>query len=412
MKKILLVVFDGLSDLPIPELGGKTPLEVAKIPNIEKLAAMGISGLQNAHPKGVYPASDDAHFELFGYDSKRYLPGRGVLEALGLGIDLDKRDLALRVNFGAVDENLRVLDPRAGNIKDVRSLTKLIAEKNLGPFNFKLYAGLLHRAVLVMSGVPISKEIHHHSTIVSDTDPHKAVNHRGGDKVIIPEAIDGTPEAKMTAKYLWEYQLQTHRTLDQAAENEVRVMQGLLPANFLLTRGAGFLGKIESFDEKYNLKSACVAGGHLYKGIAKYLGMEVEDIPGATADFNTDIKAKVTRSLDLFDKGYNFVYLHLKGTDVVAEEDGDWDKKIQFIERADKEFSKLLGFNGIICITGDHSTPCILKDHSDDPVPILISGGEKDNIGSFNEKDCAKGGLGHIMAREIIPKLIGEAENV
>ncbi len=412
MRKILLIIFDGLADLPIADLGGKTPLEMAKIPNLNRLASMSMCGLQNAHPKGEYPSSDDSHFEILGYDYKKYLPGRGVLEALGISINLSKNDLALRVNFGSVDENLVVLDPRAGNIKDVRSLTDLIHHKKINTFDFYLTAGLLHRATLVIKGPAVSKEVHHHSTIVMDTDPHKAKNHIGGNKVIRPEPIDNSIEAKMTADALWEYQIKTHQELDMASENEARVLSGILPANFLLTRGAGFIGEIPSFYEKYNLNAACVAGGHLYKGIAKYMGMDVINVKGATGDEKTDVKAKITKSLELLKHGYDFVFMHIKATDLISEEEGDFLKKIAFLEKADKYFKLLLDYKGVLCITGDHATPCILKDHSDDPVPIMIFGGHNDKCLKFNEKSCLNGGLGHIRGADIMGLLREESKNV
>lgn len=410
MKKILLVIFDGLADRPISELNGKTPLEVAKTPNLDALSEKGVTGTHYAMPPDDdYPTSDEAHFEIFGYPSKDYLPGRGVLEAEGLGVKLKKNELALRVNFAAVDENLKIIDIRAGNIKDNSHFTKQVEKINLGPFGFRLYSGLFHRAVLVISGAPVSREIHHHSTIVTDADPHKAKNHRGGDKVIRPEPADNSVEANMTANALWEYQIKSHEILNNYVENKVRERQGLLPANFLLTRGAGFIGEVPSFHDRYNLNAACVAGGHLYKGIAKYLGMDVIDVKGATADENTDVKAKVTESLELLNSGYDFVFMHIKGTDIISEEEGDWDKKIKFLEKCDKELKPLLKFKGIICVTGDHATPCILKDHSADPVPIMIIGGKKDKTTKFNEKDVCKGSLGHMQGKEIMPKLLKEA---
>ena len=412
MKKILLIIFDGLSDRPIPELGNKTPLEVAKIPNINKIVSKGICGVQNAVPGLGYPTSEIAHFSILGYDYKKEMPGRGVLEALGINAPLTKKDLALRVDFGTVDDGLHVIDPRAGNIKSVADFCKHLGDIKIKTFDFNIYPGLAHRASLVISGPAVSKAIHHHSTVVSDTDPHKATNHRGGNKVLIPAPLDDSIESKMTAEALWQYQLYTYQKLDNYAENRIRVRAGQLPANFLLTRGAGFVDNIESFHHRFNLKAACVAGAPLYKGIAKYLGMDIIDAPGATGGWDTNIESKIETSLEALESGYDFVFMHLKGTDVVAEEEGDWQKKIEFLERADKSFSRLKKFDGILAITGDHSTPCILKDHSDDPVPFALVGGIKDSILSFNENDCSKGGLGHFSGHEIMKKLIREAENV
>jgi 2,3-bisphosphoglycerate-independent phosphoglycerate mutase len=412
LKKILFIVFDGIADLPIPELGDRTPLEVAKTPNLDTLAKVGVVGTQNALAKGEYPTSEEAHFEILGYDHKKDLPGRGVMEALGIGVQLKKGELALRVNFATVDDSLNVIDPRAGNLKDNKDYVTQIAEEKINQCEFKLYSGLAHRAVLVMSGRPVSSEIKHHSTIVNDTDPHKATNHRGGNKVIKPIAIGNSLEAKITAEALWKYQLLTHAKLNNYIENKVRRRQGLPVANFLLTRGAGYIKSIDNFYNKFGLNAACVAGAPLYKGIASYFGMDVIEVPGATGGTDTDVFAKVNRSLELFESGYDFVFLHFKGADVVAEEDGDYESKIKFFEKADQALLPLLDFEGVTCITGDHATPCILKDHSPDPVPILIVGNKRDEITDFNERTAPKGALGHLKGSEIMPKLMKEANYV
>ena len=429
MKKILLIIIDGMADRPVPELGGQTPLEVARTPNLDKLAARGMCGLQNAIPGGVYPTSEEAHLAIFGYDWQKDLPGRGVLEALGLGINVGKKDLVLRVDFGTVDEGMKVIDPRAGNIKSVKHFCEAIGDQKIGTLLFKLYPGLAHRAVLSISGDAVSHEISHHSTIVSDTDPHKAKVHRAGNKVLKPEPLDASEEAKITAKALWEYQILTHEILDEYVENKVRKRTGHLPANFLLTRGAGFIKRVEPFHEKYHLNAACVAGAPLYKGIAKYLGMDVIDVKGATGGVDTDVFAKVEASLEKLNDGYDFVFMHLKGADVVAEERGDFHAKMGFFEKADKALGPLLKYKGIVCLTGDHATPCILSDHSDDPSPIMIVDGAakrsdlgaslrsdfkegfSDSVKEFNEAACKKGILGHMKGSQIMPKLIKEAKS-
>jgi 2,3-bisphosphoglycerate-independent phosphoglycerate mutase len=376
------------------------------------LAAGGACGLQNALEKGEYPTSEEAHMSIFGYDPKKDLPGRGVLEGLGTEVPISKRDLVLRVDFGTVDEGLTVIDPRAGNIGSVKSFCNHIGVQKIGNFTFKIYPSLAHRAILVIEGPAVSADIAHHTTAVTDTDPHKAKVHRGGNKVLRPRPIGKSAEAALTADALWEYQLKVHKILNDYVENKVRKRSGLFPANFLLTRGAGFLKPVESFYEKFQVNACCVAGAPLYKGIARYIGMDLIKVPEATGTFKTDITAKVKAALASLNSGYDFCFLHLKGTDIVAEEEGDFEKKIAFLERADKAFKPLLSFNGVLCITGDHATPCILKDHSDDPVPILISAVDPDGVLGFNEVDCKKGSLGHLQGAEIMPQLMKESKNV
>jgi 2,3-bisphosphoglycerate-independent phosphoglycerate mutase len=412
MKKILLIIFDGLADRPIEALGNKTPLQVANIPNLTEFAKRSECGTQNALAFGEYPTSEEAHLSIFGYDYKKDLPGRGVLEGLGINAPITKKDLVLRVDFGTVGHGLKVLDPRAGNINSVKSFCKHLGEIKIGNFTFNIYPGLGHRAVLVISGVPVSKEINHHSTIVTDTDPHKSKAHRGGNRVLKPEPRDNSIEARLTAEALWEYQKKTHEILNSYVENKIRIRGGLKPANFILTRGAGFIKPVESFHGKYQLNAVCVAGAPLYKGIARYIGMDVVEVPGATGTFETDINAKVKTALLKLKEGYDFCFLHLKGTDVVAEEEGDYEKKIAYLERADKALKPVLDFKGVVAITGDHATPCVLKDHSLDPVPFMITSERPDKVTAFNETDCAKGTLGHFRGNEIMTKLIKESKNV
>lgn len=412
MKKIIFIVFDGLADRPIKELGERTPLEAALKPTINKIASRSRVGLQNAMGNAEYPTSEEAHFGLFGYDFVKDLPGRGVLEALGLGAKLTEKQLALRVDFGAVDENLTVLDPRAGNIGSVKSFCHFLGSQKIGPFTFELYPGVGHRGALVISGEPVSKEISHHSTAVTDTDPHKAKVHRGGNKVLRPRPLDRSAEALLTADGLWEYLLHTHKLLDDYVENRVRRRQGLLPANFILTRGAGFLKPVQKFKEKYHLRAACIAGLPLYKGIGSYLGMDVIEVEKNVDPQDSNIEAKIVKALEIIKTKYDFVFVHLKGTDVVAEEEGDFVKKTEYIERADRAMKKLLDFKGTICITGDHATPCELKDHSADPSPILITSDHPDKINAFSERDAETGSLGHLKYKEIIEAVFTEAKDV
>jgi 2,3-bisphosphoglycerate-independent phosphoglycerate mutase len=139
--------------------------------------------------------------------------------------------------------------------------------------------------------------------------------------------------------------------------------------------------------------------------------MDVIDVPGATADEHTNIKAKVTESLNLLKSGYDFVFMHIKGTDLISEETGNWEDKIKFLEKCDKEFSLLFNFDGVVCVTGDHATPCIKKDHSTDPVPIIIIGGKRDKVTKFNEVAAKKGNLGHLQGKDIMPILLKEGKH-
>jgi 2,3-bisphosphoglycerate-independent phosphoglycerate mutase len=419
MQKTLLVILDGLGDRPIKTFGGETPLEAAYTPNMDSLAANGVCGTMNAMPKNLYPTSEEAHLAILGYDFRKDYPGRGVLEALGIGIKLKKDELAFRVDFATVDKDLNLINARAGVINSVKDLAKAISNIEIDNIQFKIYPSLQHRAVLVMSGEPVKRYIQKMDSrlrrddsgapLISDTDPHKAGPHKLGVRVLHPRARGESKEGKTVARALERYQYLTHEMLSEHKINKKRVKKGRLPANFISTRGCGHTRDIKKFKEKFGMKSACVAGAPLYKGIASYLGMKVISVRGATGKLDTDIKAKVKASLKAL-KRNDFVFLHIKGTDMAAEDYGDAKMKKNFIEKIDKELNKLLKVkNATIAITGDHATPCELKDHSSDIVPVLISASKnKDEVSKFGEGYCKSGNLGHIYGKDFIHLLMYE----
>jgi len=387
MKKILFIILDGLGDRPVKGLGGKTPLEAAETPNMDILAKKGICGMQNMLPKGVYPTSEECHLALFGYDYRKDYPGRGVLEALGAGIKLKENDIAFRINIGTVDDDLRLVDPRAGGVESIKELTEALEAIEIEGVKFDIYSTLQHRGVLVLrSEKKLAK--------VTDTDPHKTGAHKKNAFVIVPKSSDNLEEGEFTAKVLREYQLQTHELLEDHPFNTKRIAEGKMPCNFVLTRGAGTIKSIESFEDKHGIKSAAVAGAPLYKGIARYLKMDLFEDPTFTGKEDTNLDGKVSKAMELLKDEYDFIYLHIKATDSFAEDFGDFLGKRDFISKIDKAFKPLSDLeNVIIMITGDHTTACEVKDHVLDPVPFLISGGEKGEIGFFGESGCKKSGL-------------------
>lgn len=408
MQKTLLVILDGLGDRPIKAFGGKTPLESADTPNMDKMAANGVCGVMNALPKDLYPTSEEAHLAILGYDYKKDHPGRGVLEALGIGVKLKPDELAFRVDFGTVDKDLKLLNARAGVIDSVKGLCKSIGDVEIDGIKFKTYPSLQHRGVLVLSGITVRNYLKKSKSAVSDTDPHKAGPHKLGVRVLHPKAFGDSKEGKTVARALERYQYLTHEILNEHKINKKRVKKGKLPANFILTRGGGHLKKVESFKDKFGPKSACIAGAPLYKGIGAYLGMKAISVRGATGKLDTNIGAKV-RAVQKALRGNDFVFLHIKGTDMAAEDFGDAKMKKEFIEKIDKAFGGILGLkNVIVAVTGDHATPCELKDHSSDIVPVLISGSkDKDSVVKFGESDCKKGSLGHIYGKDFMKTLLG-----
>ncbi|MDD4607307.1 MAG: 2,3-bisphosphoglycerate-independent phosphoglycerate mutase [Patescibacteria group bacterium] len=397
MKKVIFVICDGLGDRPIPELNNQTPLEAAKTPNLDHLVQKGISGAMHAVDIGIRPGSDTSHLAIFGYDPYTYYTGRGPFEVAGAGLELKTGDVAFRVNMGTVDENLNVVDRRAGRIDDTSEFADMFNGTKIDGVEFILKSSIGHRVAMIMRGENLSGDI-------SDCDPHIE-----NAKIKLSQPTKDTPEAKRTAEVLNKFLDMTYQRLKDLPTNKKRQEQGLLPANYFLVRGAGIMPEMPSFKQKYNLNSACIAGGALYRGIAKIVGMDVIDLdPQATGKPDSNLKVKVDKLIEIYND-YDFFLLHFKGTDTLGE-DGDWQGKKDFIEnKIDPALKPLLDLeNSLIVVTADHSTPCALKAHSADDVPITIysQGIRDDDVEHFNERECARGRLGHIQGRHVMPIVI------
>lgn len=381
MKKVLLVILDGLGDLEIKELNHKTPLEAGNTPNLDYMAKNGKTGLIQPCmlSNETYPTSEGAHIGLFGYQD--FFLGRGPYEALGINMPLNQGDLALRVNFATLKDNL-IVDRRANRIKNTSELIQALSKIEIKGVRFDLEKSDAHRGVLVLRGTNLSSNI-------TSNDPKKEGNP--------PLKVKGD---KRTAKLLNEYLKKAHTILDNLEFNKKREF----PANYLLVRGAGKFKQVIPFKEKYGLKPACVAGGGLYKGVARMIGMDIIEKPSFTADIDTDLKAKFKATKKAL-KEYDFVFLHIKGTDVCSH-DGKYEAKKAFIEKIDQYFKDFLNIkNLLIIVTGDHSTPSKLKEHSCDPVPLLIYGGKKDKTICFSEKEAQKGSIGTIKGEGLMQTL-------
>ncbi|HDZ54337.1 MAG TPA: 2,3-bisphosphoglycerate-independent phosphoglycerate mutase [Candidatus Nealsonbacteria bacterium] len=417
--KIIFIIIDGLGDKPIPKLGNKTPLEAAKTPNLDWLAKNGICGLIKPFyfPWQRYPRSDTAHLALFGYNPKVYYLGRGPYEAAGIGFDLKEGDVALRANFGTVNKNLKVIDRRAGRINETLPLVKALDGMNIEGIKFLVKKSYGHRAVLILRALPnfkknLGRRGRNPSDKITDSDPHKV-----GVRVkkVFPQ--NKSREAKYTAQVLNKFLEKAYQILRNHPLNKKRVKLRKTPANYLLVRGAGKLRKIPSFYQRYQLKACCIAGGALYKGIAKILGMKLIKIKGATGFASTNLKGKFEGAKKALKKpaphrnavsgaGYNFIFCHIKAADNLAE-DGNFPGKKEFIEKIDKNIKTFLKLkNVLIVVTGDHSTCSLLQRHCVEPVPVLIFGSRTDKVKEFNEKACQKGKLRKINQLNLMPKVL------
>ena len=391
--KIILIIIDGLGDEPIPQFGNKTPLEAAKTPNLDFLAEKGVSGeVLSCVAEGKLPTSEESHLDLFGFDSKIYNPGRGVLETMGIGLKILAGDVCLRGNFATLDnESFKIKDRRAGRIEKTENLIKAISEIEIDNVKFLIGKAVSHRIGVIMRGKNLSAEI-------SGSDPKQE-----WVRPMRIRALKNTKEAKFTAEVLNQFLEKSFDILKNHPLNKKRK----LPANCILLRGAGKYKKIPGFYEKYGLKACCIAGGTLYKGIGKFLGMDLIESRKFTGLPKTDLKEKFSVAKKSLDK-YDFVFCHIKAADNFAE-DGDFQGKKDFIEQIDKKLKNLLDLkNVLIAVTGDHSTCSLLKRHCLEPLPVLVYNDKikPDIVKEFSEKACEKGGLGKIKQINLMKKIM------
>jgi len=399
-RKILLVVLDGLGDRPIKDLGGKTPLQAAATEHLHWFAQNGATGQLDPIAPGVCPGSDTSHLALLGYDPEAVYTGRGPFEAAGVGIDVKPGDVAFRANWATVDLGWRIMDRRAGRIRE--GTDRLAASLNLEIEGIEVLcrAGTEHRAALVFRGPGLDPR-------VTDTDPH-------ADRARVLPAKALHPDAEKTARILNAFQKRAHEIMVKHDVNRERVGASKPPANMILTRGAGVFPHISLFGAKYELSAAAIAGVALIKGICRSVGLELIDVPGATGGLDSDFAAKARAAVVAL-KTRDFVFVSVKAPDLCGH-DGKSMEKVEVLERIDKQmFGHLRGHlppDTILAVTGDHSTPCERKDHSGDPVPLLVFGEpvRVDESKAFDEVSAMGGGLGRLRGRDVMPLLLDLAD--
>ena len=400
------MIIDGMADRPLKELGSKTPLEAAKTPNMDKLAEIGINGIMDPISPGIRAGSDTSHISILGYNPYEVYTGRGPFEAAGIGIDVVAGDIAFRCNFSTQDENGIITDRRAGRIREgTKEIAETLNSIKLEGFEdtkiiFKESTG--HRAVLVLRGKGLSDK-------VSDADP----KHEGKPpKKVIP--LENTPEAIKTAELLNKFVETSYRLLKNHPVNLQRIEEGKKSANVILPRGAGAVPHVPPFNEKYGLKSACIAETGLIKGIGKIAGMDLIEVEGATGGIDTDLEKYTQTILEIANKeDYNFILINIDGADE-AGHDGEMNEKVKFIEKVDSVIGEVMKIDELYFIlTADHSTPISVMDHTGDPVPIVIKGPEVrvDNVNKFNERSATDGGLFRIRGANVMNILMDLMNN-
>jgi 2,3-bisphosphoglycerate-independent phosphoglycerate mutase len=394
MKKILFIVLDGLGDEPILELGEKTPLESAETPFMDELARQGVLGLAQTKFQGALPTSEEGHLCLFGYDPEKLAIRRGLFTARGAGLEVKPGDVCLRGNFAYVKDG-KAVDRRAGRIKKTKDLIKALNVIKIDDAEIEVKSAKEHRLGIVIRGQGLSPQI-------SDSDCW--YSHLDNRVRRIRPLVD-SPEAEKTAEILNQFLNKAHRVLEGHPKNNQRVTDGLPPANYVITRGASSLDNLQSFQEKYGLKSAAIAGKFLYQQVAELIGMELVDVTGADGTSKTNLSGKFDAALAAL-QTKDFVFLHIKATDSLAE-DGKFIEKRDFIERVDREMQVINHPDDtLVVITCDHSTCSLLKRHCDQPCPVLIWGAGADKTTAFSEKQCADGVLDSFSQLNLMSKII------
>jgi 2,3-bisphosphoglycerate-independent phosphoglycerate mutase len=378
-SKIVLLVIDGLGGLPHPETG-KTELESAKKPNLNRIARDSLCGLIDPVSPGITPGSAPGHLAIFGYDPVKYDVGRGVVEALGIDLELKPDDIAARGNFCTVDDKGIITDRRAGRISTDKNtkLCHLLNNIAIDGAEISVLPVKEHRFVLILRGKALLPEL-------ADSDPQQTG--------MAPKKIEAlSPQAQRTAEIANEFLSQARNRLQHEPS-----------ANMVLLRGFSRRPNIPSIPEIYKLKPAAIATYPMYRGLARLVGMQV--LPGG------DNITEQMNNLRRYYADYDFFFVHFKSTDARGE-DGNFQAKVKAIEELDNALPSLFSLDpGVLIVTGDHSTPATLAMHSWHPVPFMLKSKwcRPDNVAEFSERACLAGGMGRFPATEIMPLAMANA---
>jgi len=393
--KYLILVPDGSADEPVPSLKGRTPLEAADLSCLDFLAARGEIGSCTTVPEGISPGSDSANLSVMGYDPRIYLTGRSPLEAGSIGIEMTADQVSFRVNLITVDpqgaedyEDFIIRDHSAGDITDEEAaeLTEFLAEKFNQP-GLTLYKGTGYRECMIVEN---SHPNGH--TDYKCVPPHDILDRRAGDYL---------PQGKGAQLFI-DMTKQSYQLLRDHPVNQARIAKGLNPANSIWIWGQGTRPQLPLLKEKYGVEGTVISAVDLIKGIGKFAGLEVLNVPGATGNLHTDYDAKAAAAIDAYRRGKNFVYMHIEGTDECSHY-GDLEGKIKCAENIDRKVAKPVydylsscGEDFKIMVIPDHRTPLSIRTHNSDPVPYLIFDSRKqtepDSRKQFNEKSAEASG--------------------
>ena len=400
--KHLVLLLDGMADYPVPELSGKTPMELAKKPNIDLLASKGEVGLCKTVAKGLKPGSDVANLSVLGYDPAVCYTGRSPLEAASIGINLKPTDVAMRCNLVTLSDEKNYADKTmvdycADDIstKEAAEIIEFI-EKELGNDIYKFYSGVSYRHCLV---------IENGTTELGNMTPPHDISGR-----VVGEYLS----TAQSAKPLLELMEKSYSLLKDHPVNLERIKRGKRPANSIWLWGEGRKPSLEDFKAKNGITGGIVSAVDLLRGIGKCANMQVPEVEGATGYIDTDFTAKKNAAISLFENGTDLVYIHMEAPDECGHR-GEVENKIKSIELIDElvvgpmmEYLKNQPHS--ILVMPDHPTPLTLKTHVADPVPYLIYNSEKPVNGpaAINEKTAAETGIKIDFGPSVMDKLIGK----
>ncbi|HOK56655.1 MAG TPA: cofactor-independent phosphoglycerate mutase [bacterium] len=393
--KYIVMIMDGAADLPVEELNNKTPLQVAKKPNIDYITKLGCSGMLKTIPDNFITDSGVANLSILGYNPKNVYTGRGVLEAYANGIELKENEIAFRCNLITVKEG-KIESYSAGYISTEESKELIdFLNKKLGSEKVKFYPGLGFKNILILKN-DFSEDIKCYP-------PH---DYYGYD--IEKIMIEGkTEKDKKTAEFLNNLIIESNKYLENHPVNLKRAKEGKEKANYIWPWSPGKKPNLEKFYDKFKIKGAVISAVDLIKGIGKMIGFEVINVPGATGLWNTNYEGKAEYAIEALKK-FDFVYVHVEGIDEAGHE-GNLELKIKCIEDFDKRLVKIILENidlksTSIAILPDHYTPVKLKSHQVGYVPFVIYSplNKPDEVEKFDEESCKNGKIGYIEGEKFI----------
>ncbi|MDD3322309.1 MAG: cofactor-independent phosphoglycerate mutase [Paludibacter sp.] len=399
--KYLIILGDGMADEPIASLGNKTCLQAANKPNIDKIAALGRSGLLDTIPEGFAPGSEIANLSVMGYDVPKVFEGRGSLEAASMGVKIEPGEMAMRCNLICI-ENSKIKNHSSGHISNEEAEELILfLQKELANDIVSFYPGVSYRHLLKMKGGNKS---------LICTPPHDVTGTPFADVMIQAS----TPEAQETADLLNALTLKSQHLLENHPVNLKRAVAGKDKANSIWLWSPGYKPDMKTLLELYNLKSgAVISAVDLIKGIGVYAGLKVIEVEGATGLYNTNYEGKAQATIDALREN-DFVYLHIEASDEAGHE-GDVELKIKTIEYLDYRVVRPI-FDEVstwdepvtIAILPDHPTPCVYKTHTRSPIPFVIyrPGVSPDAVTVYDEFAAEKGSYGLLKGMEFMKELI------